>query len=495
MRILFIILISSTLCSAQLILADTNFVCKGQTLQLRVNPKLFLPNDFCVQSEGERNGLYYYSSCNQVSFDDAFAFSKIMKGHLATVNDAELNRFVGRMRGIYIKWLGYVQDENAESFNDPPNAGSGFVWLSGTKPGYTNWAAEEPDNLENKEPGKNVILGCSNVNPPEWCDVDKNDGHKYIAIIETKESTIPSFPTVSILWDNGSTQREISVIPTETTYYGAQITINGVVYRDSIKISVPEVKVNFENYGGCGDPFYWQPELISNVPVSDLNLSWQFGSNTVQNNEPKPSLSTLETGLLALGVKAESKSCAAVINDTLTYVDFQYPFDTATLYEKELKLNEIFELSPLNNQPKFIYQWSPSTGLSDPNIAKPTFMAENAITYILKIDDGFGCTTEEVFSFTIDPNIIIYMPDAFSPNNDQQNDIYKIITNTGFYGQLKKFTVYNRWSQKVYETTTDWQWNGEFKQKPVASGVYSFVLNYEIEKVPYTRKGKIVVIR
>ncbi len=64
------------------------------------------------------------------------------------------------------------------------------------------------------------------------------------------------------------------------------------------------------------------------------------------------------------------------------------------------------------------------------------------------------------------------MPNAFSPNGDGINDIYKAKSG---YQSLVEFHAYifNRWGQKLYE----WNdpaggWDGKYKGKDVAQGVY-----------------------
>ena len=67
------------------------------------------------------------------------------------------------------------------------------------------------------------------------------------------------------------------------------------------------------------------------------------------------------------------------------------------------------------------------------------------------------------------------MPNAFSPNNDGKNDIYKAKAN---YQSIIDFHAYifNRWGQKLYEwKDIDGGWDGTFHGKPVKQGVY-FVL-------------------
>ena len=67
------------------------------------------------------------------------------------------------------------------------------------------------------------------------------------------------------------------------------------------------------------------------------------------------------------------------------------------------------------------------------------------------------------------------MPNAFSPNGDGINDVYKAKEG---YQSLTEFHAYifNRWGQKLFEWTDPSEgWDGTYKGKPVKQGVY-FVL-------------------
>lgn len=67
------------------------------------------------------------------------------------------------------------------------------------------------------------------------------------------------------------------------------------------------------------------------------------------------------------------------------------------------------------------------------------------------------------------------MPNAFSPNGDGINDIYK--AKDGYQSLVEfKATIFNRWGQKIYSWTDPaGGWDGKFHGKDVKQGVY-FVL-------------------
>ena len=84
-------------------------------------------------------------------------------------------------------------------------------------------------------------------------------------------------------------------------------------------------------------------------------------------------------------------------------------------------------------------------------------------------DDGLdGSKTEESR---------LEMPNAFSPNGDGINDVYKAKSN---YRAIVTFeaTIFNRWGQKIYE----WKdpaggWDGKFNGQDVKEGVYFVQVN------------------
>lgn len=90
--------------------------------------------------------------------------------------------------------------------------------------------------------------------------------------------------------------------------------------------------------------------------------------------------------------------------------------------------------------------------------------------------------TKEYWSGEVSPISIsiseskLEMPNAFSPNDDKINDVYK--AKKGYQSIVEfKATIFNRWGVKLYE----WDdpaggWDGKYKGKDVAQGVYFVVV-------------------
>ncbi len=59
------------------------------------------------------------------------------------------------------------------------------------------------------------------------------------------------------------------------------------------------------------------------------------------------------------------------------------------------------------------------------------------------------------------------MPNAFSPNEDGENDVLEIYFGNTSCIKNFKLIIYDRWGEKAFETTDpDFQWDGVYKTKP-----------------------------
>ncbi|TAL58572.1 MAG: gliding motility-associated C-terminal domain-containing protein, partial [Bacteroidetes bacterium] len=87
-----------------------------------------------------------------------------------------------------------------------------------------------------------------------------------------------------------------------------------------------------------------------------------------------------------------------------------------------------------------------------------------------------------------------YIPNAFSPNGDGENDIFYVRGNC-----IKELTfiIYNRWGEKVFKTTDPKQgWDGTHRGKTANTAVFAYYMNAVLasgEKI--SRKGNVSLIR
>ena len=90
----------------------------------------------------------------------------------------------------------------------------------------------------------------------------------------------------------------------------------------------------------------------------------------------------------------------------------------------------------------------------------------------------------------------ILIPNAFSPNEDQKNDFYRIIDEDKIITKFK-LEIFNRFGEKVYfSEDVNESWNGYFKGELLASQVFDYYLEIKcIGNKTLFEKGNITLIR
>lgn len=483
-RLLLILLILSNTAFAQLILADKKLVCPNEEVNLRINKDALKNTNFCVSYLNERFGYYYFKTCNQVTIHEAITMAKIMGGNLATANDDAKNRFLFFLLPNDIHWIGYYQDTTAKYYKDPPDPASGFAWMSKEPTSTPFWESDEPNNREDVNPGKYVVQGCRRT--PSWCDVE--DGLKFVGLIESRRKTIPVTNTPQYLWETGETTESIKVKPPKSKYYKVKIAFDTHEIIDSILIETPKISVDLSNPGGC-NPYKWKPTLIANVPLANLDIEWKLG-NEIKTNTFSPDFLLTSSDDIAGSIRINSLTCGYTIfsKDTLFKV---FPMVKVPLYTKEVYLNDTINIVPQNKGP-YSYQWSPPYGLSSDKEFSPFFIALKDEKFSVLISDDFGCTEREEFHYTINPNIKIFVPGAFSPNGDGLNDVFHLFLVDGFYGLIKQLAIFNREGKLLFKTNQlPFEWTGE----NCTMGEYIYQIDYEILQKMYSKRGLITLLR
>ena len=89
----------------------------------------------------------------------------------------------------------------------------------------------------------------------------------------------------------------------------------------------------------------------------------------------------------------------------------------------------------------------------------------------------------------------VYFPNAFTPNNDGMNDLFK----AQVFGTLKSFSlnIYDRFGQRVFQTNDcNTGWNGRFNKADLSPGTFVWCSEYRFNNdVLKTQKGTVILIR
>jgi len=136
------------------------------------------------------------------------------------------------------------------------------------------------------------------------------------------------------------------------------------------------------------------------------------------------------------------------------------------------------ELNP-SGQPGTMIEWLEGgvvIGNGESYLATP--LTTPMTTYSVIVTSINGCVSEDEISFTVIPPEYD-LPNAFSPDGDGTNDIFKLLYKGAI--TLESFVVFDRWGQRVYEgSMLDAGWDGTFKGRSLPSDVYVYILKLKL---------------
>jgi len=225
-----------------------------------------------------------------------------------------------------------------------------------------------------------------------------------------------------------------------------------------------------------------------------ISFSWSPATDldnpAILNPEASPAVTTLYTLSAINGTCTGSSSVTVFVRPAPSLFAGN---DTSIAINQPLQLQPV----DINNTGFTDYNWSPSYGLNDPLIKDPVAVLDRDITYTLTatIQNATGCFATDDIRIKVFEGPAIYVPNAFTPNNDNKNDILKAIP-IGLK-EFKYFTIYNRYGQQVF-TTSDPAigWDGSFKGAEQSTGTYVWMA----EGIDYRgnilqEKGSVILIR
>jgi gliding motility-associated-like protein len=216
--------------------------------------------------------------------------------------------------------------------------------------------------------------------------------------------------------------------------------------------------------------FQWQVSIDSGITWKDI-----FGAGDLVYQR-KPTTAGIYCYRLAVAENGNAgiTSCRIASNVLTIYV---HPKPAINAGPDRILINgRNITLAATVTEGNTIFSWSPPDYLSSTSILNPIASPGKDMVYTLSAVSVYGCTNEDQVLVKVVAGIFI--PTAFTPNNDGKNDTWRI----PFLDPLVEATVnvYNRYGQLVYQASGSVvDWNGDFKGMPQPSGTYVYLIHFK----------------
>ena len=282
---------------------------------------------------------------------------------------------------------------------------------------------------------------------------------------------------------------QVTLYLIDTTYCNAP---------DSLKIPLTiaeNVKAGFTTSSiGCA-PY---DAVFSNTSVAGQTYNWIFGDgNTSTQSSPTHTYTLPGTYTVTL-IANNPNTCNFRDTARFTIQVLDAPISNFSFTPVVIQPNTPHTFTNLSSSDAIRFKWNFGDGDSILTTSRvPTvhqYKSSGTFQVCLTAYNQLDCPRTICKSVEASINPLVDVPNAFTP---QSGDINSVIQVKGFGIVKLKWEIWNRWGQKVFETTdAKFGWDGKFKGVLQPMDVYMYTLAVEFfDGRTLTKKGDITLIR
>ena len=229
---------------------------------------------------------------------------------------------------------------------------------------------------------------------------------------------------------------------------------------------------------------------------------WDFGDNSYSNELKETKHTYSSSGFYDVSLIAtDINNCS----DTITEKEFIYvidkPIANFTFYpQKPTIYNNLVQTSNLSKYATS-YQWYFGDG-NESNLMNPSHLYKNTPSmYFINlkaINKKASCYHDTTIQIEIFEEFYYFIPNTFSPNGDELNNIFKPILSSSIAEENFSFYVYNRWGELLFEShDSKIGWDGTFGNTIVKNDTYIWKIEFKdkLQEKKYSETGHVNVLK
>ena len=283
-----------------------------------------------------------------------------------------------------------------------------------------------------------------------------NPSHQFPAVGTYNVTLVATDPYTGC---SDSTMQPVSISPSPNP---------GFSYSDSI---------------GCG--------LLDVVFTADVynpswNYQWTFGNGATTQQVGQVGYQYTTNGCYDVSLSVTNpQGCTT----TETYFDVMCVYDSPVAVigadpTSVTTLNPLVEFTN-NSENASSYEWNFGDGSYGYGFEPIHLFPSEAADYVVAMTamNEVGCSDTAYASIHVEENLIYYVPNSFTPNDDEKNQVFLPIISQGFKPGTYLLRIFNRWGELVFESRDPYTgWGGDYgpTHTNCQSGTYTWVLNFQV---------------
>jgi large repetitive protein len=288
------------------------------------------------------------------------------------------------------------------------------------------------------------------------------------------------------VWDQGVGAGSNQIVsPAGTTIYTVSVTdgCETPAATASVTITIyptPVIGFSGDVLSGCV-PLDVSFEEI-NVPAGS-QCFWEFGDGGTGSDCSDMSYLFTEAGCWSISLAITTPEGCAVSHDAASYICvYDYPSASFMFGPQPATITNPTITFVNTSSGASTYDWTFDVlGFADnDNAENPvyTFLSEPGTYEVcLNATSNEGCATDTCANVVINDELLLYVPNSFTPNGDGINDVFLPIVN-GVDPLKYELLIFNRWGELIFEDQYSSEgWDGHYKGVPAQEGAYVWKIN------------------
>jgi len=272
---------------------------------------------------------------------------------------------------------------------------------------------------------------------------------------------------LTYVWDNNVTNGVAFAPSTTATYTVVGIDASGCAGTDQMTITVAPIPiVNFTANvtSGC-IPL---TVIYNNINPSNNSYQWSLGNGSTSTNPNTATTTYTSSGCYDITLIATSPNgCIGQTTYPSMTCAFANPIADFTANPPVLSILETTTnmVNASTGANTYLWNFGDATGTSVLENPEHTFPAEFAASYQITLIaySTDGCSDTAKVNIEVQDELIYYIPNTFTPDEDEHNPVFKPIFTSGFDPHDYKMVIYNRWGELLFESNdVNYGWDGTY---------------------------------
>jgi gliding motility-associated-like protein len=447
---------------------------------------------FEVTAYNDANGLFDPSLAAIGSNDVFYTFTDsrgcvgrdTMAVVVDTIPDASITPagpFCSNLPGQQL--IGLVNTNGTYDAPNVMNDGSFIPMDLGVGNHWVYYTVVDSKGCENRDSTEVVIWDIPDATINQAGPFCANDAPQQI----TTQNTGGTFGVTTYLDNSGMFSLEVAQAGMhEVTYL--LVDVNGCEDHDTIDVEVYAIPTNtltIDPAEGC------EPFEVTFTTENETVIEWTIDGVTYSDASVTQTFNA-GTYPVALTV-TNADGCSISLDDEL--VVHENPIAGFGVSPDKIYINDprvFFDDSSVVD----ISQWTWDFGDGGSDFSQnPMHRYADPGTYTvqLAIADVNGCVDTTTGTVTILDELLFFIPNAFSPNLDGDNDVFRVY---GLGIDRIECSIFNRWGEKLLESENFTDWDGTYKGSTVSNGVYVYIITIiDNRGMKHYAKGEVHLVR